>query len=244
MSILIPKKPVLLFLHVHKTGGTTLRSIIDKQYLADQRLFIYGKEESMKNSTFSEKELRNIHCIYGHFPYGIHRSIQQPFTYITMIRNPIARVISLYNHIIYHKMDPIHQEVKNLSLLEYAAANKVEFNNSNLQTSLISGEQNPDLEKAKENIRKHFSVVGITERFDESIYLMKKRMGWNDITYVKKNQTIDRLHEMKKRIGKKYITYSMKNISNKIIEQISSRNELDIQLYHYASKLLDEQIKK
>ncbi|MEB3100425.1 sulfotransferase family 2 domain-containing protein [Ferviditalea candida] len=223
-----PQQPVLLFLHVHKTGGTTLRSIINKQYPAEECLFLYDQEHDMSNGKYPPNKLEGIRCIYGHFHFGIHRFIPQPSTYITMLRDPVERVVSLYYHVTQNRMDPIHEQVKNMSMLEFASANNREFNNSDLQTYLISGVYPPDLERAKKNMQKHFSVVGITEMFDESLKLMQKKLGWHDISYTKINQTANRL--------------PLQSIEKKVIDQIVSRNTLDIQLYRYAQQLLKKQL--
>ena len=44
-------------------------------------------------------------------------------------------------------------------------------------------------ERAKENLRRHFSVVGLSERFEETLALMKLRFGWKLKSYASFNVT-------------------------------------------------------
>ncbi|WP_026674516.1 hypothetical protein [Alkalihalobacterium bogoriense] len=57
-----------------------------------------------------------------------------------------------------------------------------QLTNMNLQTRFLSGQlgyplTEQDLQKVVKNIETHFSVVGITEEFNESLFLMKQRFG-------------------------------------------------------------------
>jgi len=71
-------------------------------------------------------------------------------------------------------------------------------------------------------------VIGIQEKFDESLHLFKKEFGWKNIFYIKRNT------------GNKNHTSSLEidNIKNLITE----KNEYDIDLYKYADSLLNELI--
>jgi hypothetical protein len=86
-----------------------------------------------------------------------------------------------------------------------------------------------DLEKAKDNLRNHFSVVGITERFDETVTLLKQKFNWSqDISAYPKNVNTD-----KKISGP---------LPETTIRTIQQRNLYDIELYQYSNQLLDEMI--
>ncbi|GAG93090.1 unnamed protein product [marine sediment metagenome] len=87
----------------------------------------------------------------------------------------------------------------------------------------------PDmLQIAKENLRNRFVVVGLTEKFDESLLLMKQRFGWRDIFYTRQEVTA-------KRPPKSAIPPSTLRI-------IEEKNNQDMELYAFAKQLLEEQI--
>ncbi|WP_051428308.1 sulfotransferase family 2 domain-containing protein [Bacillus sp. J33] len=86
------KRDVLIFMHIPKTGGTTLSRIIDMQYKPNE---IY---RTYKNVVKAQGKMtdNNIRCIQGHDYFGIHKQINKPFKYVTLLRDPVERVISNY----------------------------------------------------------------------------------------------------------------------------------------------------
>jgi hypothetical protein len=106
----------------------------------------------------------------------------------------------------------------------------------NDQTRRISGLEpeggrpsNVALRKAKENLRKHFSVVGVTERFNETLILLKRKFGWSgDLRYYPKHVSHGRP--------------SLGSLSPSSVGAIMERNVLDFELYQFAMNMLDEAI--
>jgi len=110
-------------------------------------------------------------------------------------------------------------------------------NTDNGQTRLISGQMpkfkcctTEMLIKAKNNLSEYFTVCGLTEKFDESYLLVQKALNLPFIFYTNKNITSSNKKNLK--------------ISESEIETITKHNELDLELYDYATHLLDEQINK
>lgn len=105
----------------------------------------------------------------------------------------------------------------------------------NVQTKMIAGVDYDapctveTLLKAKEKLQ-HFSVVGLTERFEESLALMKLRFGWNLKSYSSFNVTHTR---PKKR-----------DLPQSTLDLIAERNRVDIELYDCAAKIFAETINK
>ncbi|KXS41809.1 MULTISPECIES: sulfotransferase family 2 domain-containing protein [unclassified Candidatus Frackibacter] len=217
---------LLIFLHIPKTGGVTLRRIIDKQYSLDE--VHEGSEQGMINRLKRDED--KLKCIQGHMKFGIHTHCSKPYTYITMLREPIERVISVYYFIRRRPQNKWYDDVKNISLKEFVSKDEFWQNNTNIQTFLLAGGERPNkitdlfnlnnLSQAKKNLNKYFSVVGITEMFDESLVLMKQELGWDDISYTRKNVSKNRL--------------AKGEVEKEIIEIIRERNRLDIELYEYV----------
>ncbi len=85
------------------------------------------------------------------------------------------------------------------------------------------------LDQAKENLRSHFAVVGTTERFNETLVLLKRRLGWNkEIVSYPRNATAGRP--------------ASASLPPETIRAIRLRNELDFELWEFASQLMDEMI--
>lgn len=125
------KKPLYIFLHIPKTGGTTIRKHIQKNFspkeavLFERQDLRFSKETSkysvyMKEArdffeSMDQKALEEIQIIYGHeVPYGIHSFFDRPCRYITVLREPISRTVSHYNFFLtrYNKEDDIKKHQK------------------------------------------------------------------------------------------------------------------------------------
>ncbi|UOE53086.1 sulfotransferase family 2 domain-containing protein [Bacillus sp. CMF12] len=230
MKNVIPAEDrILIFMHIPKTGGMTLKRIIKRQYPDIKILkdITDGKTSEFKKIV-SEKE---IQFVFGHLSFGLHMHTSKPCTYVTMMREPIDRVISMYYYVIGKKDHPLHDIVKDLLIEEFIDHPDLKVHTNNMQTKRVLGKNSlspSDLKQAKQNLEEHFSVIGITEMFDDSVALMKQKFNWNDISYVRKNQT-------KKRLSKE-------EIDPIIINKIKANNELDIQLYNWAKNRLVQEL--
>ncbi|MED4116868.1 sulfotransferase family 2 domain-containing protein [Priestia megaterium] len=221
------EKKLIIFMHIPKTGGTTLNDIFKKSY-AENEIYDHVPLEAMRNhfSQLKEEDKKEIKAISGHHFYGIHDLFSKPYTYFTMMRNPIERVISLYYFL---KTYPGYYEenMRNMSFEEYIDWDPQARNG---QIHQICGQNSQlSLEKAKENL-KVFEVVGITEMFNESLLLLKNKFNWANIEYKKENVTKSRPR--------------ISEVSPKIIKKIEKNNELDIELYEFIKSNFIKQLKR
>ena len=106
--------PLYVFVHIPKTGGTTLIKNITRNLRQDECLEINidtlkvdAKVDRKKYQEAFEKlvnkngrHLNNLKFIYGHtIPYGIHKFFQREVRYITFLRTPTKRIASQYNYL-------------------------------------------------------------------------------------------------------------------------------------------------
>lgn len=82
--------------------------------------------------------------------------------------------------------------------------------------------------KAMENIQRHFPVVGLTERFDESLLLIKHQLGWRTCFYTTMNITSKKQTE--------------NNYDQGNLDSVRDANQMDLKLYEFAQNRLQEQI--
>lgn len=240
----IDRETTAIFLHIPRTAGTTLHRIIERQYPPEEIFFIQSNDPFVDVGEFkalSEEQRAGIRMLKGHMPFGLHESIPGPSTYFTILRDPIERVISLYYFILrapqHYLYDTIMSENMSLqTLLE----RKIPVMMNDGQVRMISGtwgnlgfgECNRDvLEIAKKNLREYFAVVGIAERFDETLFLLKETFDWqNNIEYQRCNVTQNRP--------------SKRDFSQEALHTIAQANQLDIELYKYAKEMLKEQFRR
>jgi hypothetical protein len=84
------------------------------------------------------------------------------------------------------------------------------------------------LSLAKDNILKHFAVVGLTERFDETLLLLRRAFAWKSVFYVSRNVTPNRP--------------TLERIDKQTLARLRDLNWLDDQLYHWVSERFELQI--
>lgn len=243
----MPQK--LTFLHIPKTGGTTLREIVKRQYKTEQYQRVYPSfKVQTRIATLTQRlPSDDIRCVMGHFPFGIHRELDYPCQYLTMLRDPISHFLSDYNYASEVSKNRLHGFVMDdaNTLDDYITYRFEEKRWDNQQTRYISGYHGiyeyasddpetlptlaplPDeaLAIAKANIDQHFVVVGTTERFDETLLLFQAILGWQNCYYQRENVTRTR-------------TITRADLSDDQRERIAYHTRMDQALYAYAQQRL------
>ena len=86
---------ILYFLHIPKTAGTSLNNIIKEQF-PKNKVYPYATYHQVYTNT--KLKLDNYDIIAGHFTHSYVQNMIRPVKIITVLRNPVSRVISAYNH--------------------------------------------------------------------------------------------------------------------------------------------------
>jgi len=226
--------PIVLFLHIPKTAGSTLRHIIERQYPPDAILIQHQPAIHQVLGALPSGNVDRLRVVMGHLWFGAHALLPRPATYLTVLRDPIDRIISHYYFVQRDAEHHLHQIVRGMSLEEYVTSGcSTEMRND--QTRLLAGGAPAEsgrspaelLATAKQNLDRHFAVVGLTEEFDRSLILMKRCFGWRSPFHLKKNVT---RHPTRAKIAPATL---------RVIEQY---NQLDLELYRYAQARFREQV--
>ena len=223
----------VIFLHIPKTGGMTFASIITRGLPQESVLQIDGTLASCAEqlNRLPEKTRTDIQCIYGHVPFGLHRCLSHPATYITLLRNPVDRVASAYYYALRRPEWGFHELIvkQHLSLDEFVTSEAAaELHNA--QARMLSGSDEPvggvdTLDTAKANLRQRLAFVGLTERFDESVMLCRALLGLGSGFYLSKN------------INRHRVPFGQ--IPSRTVALIEDRNSLDLELYDAARREFD-----
>jgi len=233
--------PRSIFLHIPKTGGTTLRTVIRTQYPVEARFEIehYDVPGSVDRLLGLDSDAQSkIRMIYGHHPFGIHSVFPGDWRYLTVLREPAERILSHYHYVIRTPLLRQHREIveANFTLKEYVsrAPGARFFNNG--QTRYLGASNflregvatRASLERAKDNLGRSFSVVGTTTRFDESLILMKRALGWDWPVYESRQVSP--------------IKRSKDDLAPDELDMIMELNDLDVQLYEFARDRLEARL--
>ena len=229
-------RKALIFLHIPKTAGTTLNRIIEWQY-SPFEIFtmdpyrIRATPERLKR--LPQGRRCRLRMVRGHMLYGIHEFLPQGATYFTMLRDPVARALSTYYFILRRPLNPLHRKVKK-ERLSIEDCIRLFPQRHNLQCRLIAGVKDASstgderlLDMAKEHLTKSFSVVGICERFEESLMLMATTFGW-EIPFYKNCK----------------VSKTRPQIDPGTVEMIRDHNRLDVELYEFSKRLFEESLQK
>jgi hypothetical protein len=149
-----------------------------------------------------------------------------------MLRDPVARVLSAYYFVLRRPFNPLHRKLKRERL---GVENCIRLfpQRQNLQCRFIAGVEDPAtsderlLEIAKENLTKSFSVVGICERFEESLALISNTFGWDVPFY--RNQKVSK---------------SRPTVEPKLADLVREHNRLDEELYEFGKKLFEQSLQE
>tara|TARA_R110002072_G_scaffold19747_3_gene72814 strand:+ start:6618 stop:7487 length:870 start_codon:yes stop_codon:yes gene_type:complete len=213
-------KKITAFVHIEKAAGTTLNHILRHNFFLryiDVRPFFKESKGLFlpKDLEVAKRVLPGLSCISGHSVtassalYDLHPNIQ----FVTMLRDPIKRYISQYQHRVEQKGLRLNFE-EFLDIEEY----------KDFQTKKYAGENN--LEKAKEILTNRFLLVGYLEAYDEFLVLLKKVL--NNINF---NPNYSHRNRTKNQSA-------MKDFADIHIERVIENNANDIALYKYVTEEL------
>jgi hypothetical protein len=239
----LPDDPTVIFLHIGKTAGTTMRQVLRRNFKSSDVMVIRvrgrSREETLERFGGLPTEVRaQARLIMGHTVYGLHQHVPQRSVYITIVRNPSSLVVSQYRYVTRTPTHRLHEVVTSggMSLADYIRSG-VSLEMDNSQTRAIAGDLSVPygactdemLERAKQNLDRSFAVAGLTERFEETLILLQKVFGWSHLHYVRAN------------VAPQGPPVEITDEARGLIEE---HNRLDNALYAHVGERFDEAIRR
>jgi len=250
--------PKIIFLHIPKTAGTSLRQIIEKEYPGKACIRLYHPTPYQPNVIKQiQAQLPTAQTLFGHVSFGIHDVLGIEGDYIAFLRNPIDRVLSLYNH--NARQPGMHHYTtiqKGMSLLDWLQS-EITVETNNHITRIIAGYGQPDmlddnsiLEQAIKNLEQNFCFVGLMEKFAESVNRLGNQLGWKhsyNIPDLKVHTPFQKIvARLRNQLGWK-VSYTIPYLnvgSTQSIHQMDAKtqaalekyNRLDILLYQFVGE--------
>ena len=239
----------VIFLHIFKTAGTTLNyQILNNVYRRNERLYLHGilsLEDCRRDVLLLSAEQRaGIKLVSGHFPFGMHEAFSQKCRYFTLLRDPLRRIHSHFHflrdtelgHVYLQNHGRAAEEVRGIGLEEFIREGSFPTVD-NGQTRMLAGvgDEVPygqmhqgHVDTAIANMERDMAVVGVTERFDETLLQLQSTFGWKRVLY--------------RRINENAAKPDVSDLTTREVDALRSVNALDMQLYRYAQDRLAKDI--
>jgi hypothetical protein len=246
------RSPLLIHLHIPKNAGTTLSRMLKIGLLmrpptnALREQVVLGMYSTAHTgprleaiARLPERSRARVRFFEAHCGFGVHERLPSPSAYITMLREPNKRTLSVFRFLkAKGAIDPsltldafLRREphdpvwVVDNAQVRYLAGERGEFDTRPIGTCTRAM-----LDLAKERVGRDFLLAGLVERYDESAALLLRDLGWRFAFSFTSNVT-----------KKKEVDPS--EASPEAMDRLHQLNELDTELYEFASGLFDERVR-
>ncbi len=114
---------MLFFIHIPKTGGTSIYNAL-RSMIPDRLAWYTGAISNVQSFLSTPENRRSVSVYAGHFTYfHIKEFLTLEDKIFSVIRDPIERAFSHYNHILVRdKNHPLHHEIRDRSIIEASKA--------------------------------------------------------------------------------------------------------------------------
>ena len=238
----------LCFIHLPKSGGSSLIKFL-KQNLAGEKFARRRPNHSAVDSRFLIDEGQTV--IAGHFDFKVFDDQEINPYFVTVLRSPVERIVSLYHFWRSHSYEHIERAwggffppkfCKSHSLEEFVFSSNRSIGNymfNSQSNQLVQGlydmwskSDQELLGAALQNLHK-YTMIGVVEHLDMMMASLSRMLGLNHETYPIAENTNESLKE------KFPDSHSPKpeHIPEEIVNQILRLNLVDQAVYEWARSL-------
>lgn len=241
---------LVLQIHIPKAGGNTVNQLFGQMGFTPLALdmnsndFFQAVREDRWWAGFRASPPRTAYFLTGHMRLDnpIYKRLWVPHVIVTLLRDPIERMLSNYNFTLRRPHNPWHDDVvnKGMTFLEYAAKMDAAigpqygfFDDTGEGTFARTG--TASVEHCLNNLLTKIGVLGLTSRFDEFAALAGILLGRERILSVSPINVTDQIPDINGMPLKTALTDHERAEMSKLLKD-------DIWFYEQARKEYDRRI--
>ena len=224
-----------------KNGRYVFHDFIKDNLPKGSVLELYTLDNRQRLVDYARQDKATYAAIVGHLPFSFFSQLEfpKPTLHLTILREPVSRLISYYHYVRSSQTHYLHDWVmgEEIGMHDFFLRKPtMEVDNMHVRflcTTDCSNVQIGEctqamLEEAKFNLKNSFDVVGLQEEFDKTMLLTASSLKWKRVT--------------KPEINRNPLKPKRDQVPEETILLIKSLNELDIELYAFAKELFEERL--
>lgn len=227
------RKPLLFFVHIPKTAGTSFRFMMNDLFQEEEIFPNKSEIKAHKNypplnhlKQLPLARLEQLKLVNGHYTASTYLTLPMHLQLLVFFRDPEKRVLSHIRH--FQKQHPSR------SLEEVFERDKARFTNTQIrivadhliQHHGLLKKPKDEFQRLLSPVIKNLAFIGITDRFDESINLLRTQFNLPLPDSIKKNKTT-----------------SQEAPSDTLMKAIEKSVEKELWLYEIVTEEFDRRIR-
>jgi hypothetical protein len=248
----IKAREPLFFMHIPKTAGMSMRLYLSEQYQVQDICPVLRWQGLIGR----ENEIHTFRLVQGHFRHNLRELVASDARVLVMLREPLRRTVSALQHL---QRDPSfhldHELAQGLSMAEMIRHPVLMQNQRNVQAWFLCAsiapdrvsaylerelprnlnadagdlEQPPELKLATDRLEA-IDFVGLTEDIGAVVSSMAQAMNYHPPLY------FPFINENPNR------TDPLQALNDDDIGILRANNDVDLQLYDYAKRLIERRV--
>lgn len=188
--VLRPMDAQIVFIHIEKTAGTSLRALLDRVYGREQVVWRGRDLRSRRGRTFAS--LKDCRVVGGHLTVADFRSAKRPLLFLSVVRDPVSRAVSLFHYFAEHAPEKDRHMWRWKGLRPESMLETIEevpaFRRaiSNRQCWRLSGKAS--FESAKQELKTRNILVGDFDHLEEFGARLCALLAWPEIPLCRHNR--------------------------------------------------------
>ena len=218
-------REALFFVHIPKCAGSSFRQVL-KRWFGRAAVFL-DTHDPRELERAVERLGQPPRAIAGHMPFGLHAGLPVRPCYVSLVRHPLDRFVSVYGHARRSPDDPMHEAARSLDIeafYDFTLQDPPAHGRTvGIQCHFLS--RGRTFEEARSVIDRSYALLAPIERYEEFVEGCAERFGCDALIPPPRNVSHD------KPLGQ--------DARARLLERIEADHIDDLRLHRYVSRTFD-----